>query len=158
MGDADIANGLPIPRRMRNYPLEVAKLGTPCFQRVKYIGFFRKHTWEVRDGEPSLRRRSDQEFLLYRTLTVSRILCVLRRTLLPTRVDTGLLPELGLHKMIPQPWTTVSRPGYAFPQDTPFCPKTYLSLLFGSIRVWFQGCFYQKTVVPRLKVSFGALF
>lgn len=42
MEDADIAkNGLPIPHRMRNYRQEVANLGTPCFQRVKYVGFFR---------------------------------------------------------------------------------------------------------------------
>ena len=89
---------------------------------------------------------------------VSSILCVLRCTVLPTRVDTGSLPELGLHKMIPQPWTTVSGPSYAFPQDTRFSPKTDVFLLSGSIRAWFQGGFYQKTVVPRLKVSFSVLF
>jgi hypothetical protein len=89
---------------------------------------------------------------------VSSVLCVLRRIVLPTRVDTGSLPELGLHKMIPRPWTTVSRPSCAFPQDNRFSPKIDLFLLFGSIRVWFQGGFYQKTVVLRLKVSFGILF
>jgi len=103
MENSDIANEIPfhIVREITHRRWQIWGPRVP--KSLNTDAFFRKHTWEVRDEESSL---TVEDAATNNFFCIVPLLCRVFSAFYGGRgcrpVDTGPLPELDLHKMIPQ--------------------------------------------------------